>query len=168
MNTIIVYFHGYGSSPATDKVNTLRQFGEVYAWPINIDPEVSVPFLAENIEALLLDNIFKDVKFVFVGTSLGAYYAQVLGSMFDIDTVLINPSYTPSTSLIRYGVAEEIRCKYDDLHLTKRDSVVVAKDDEIIDHTGHDFSGARSVTWFETGGHRFNGPEFIKAISAHI
>lgn len=164
MKTVIVYFHGYGSSPTTDKVELLRKYGEVHAWPIDLDPDISIPFLMGHVESLLLDNLHANKRFVFVGTSLGAWYAQRLGFLYNIPAILINPSYEPSRSLERYGVPDHIRAKYPDIGITRSDNIVVAADDEIIDHRNRDHTAANSITWFETGGHRFNGPEFLEAV----
>lgn len=166
---VAVYFHGYGSSAASDKVTQLQSlFDDVYAWDIDIDPDKSLPALEQQIDAILVDYAVKniDVKVWFVGTSLGANYASRFGDMYGVATLLINPSYNPSTSLAKYGVEEHIRNKYHDTLINKNDYVVLAKDDEVIDHSGRDFSNAAAVVYAETGGHRFNGPEFLQTVEA--
>ena len=160
MKPLVVYCHGYGSSATTDRVQKLRDFGfDVFAWDIGIDPSVSMPILEDKIDDLLIDHINDDVNLVFVGTSLGCWYASKLADAYGSKAILINPSYTPSKRLIEYGVPDEIAKKYTDTIINENDIVVVARDDEVIDHTGRDFSKAKSVI-YSTGGHRFNGPEF--------
>lgn len=161
MEPLIVYCHGYGSSANTDKVQKLKDFGfDVHAWDIVIDPDVSVPYLESKIDDLLIDYMHRNINLVFIGTSLGAWYASKLADMYGAKAVVVNPSYTPSKSLLRYGVDQDIANRYTDTVLDGNDTVVVAKDDEVIDHTGRDFSNVEKVIYCETGGHRFNGKEF--------
>lgn len=161
MKPLVVYCHGYGSSSNTDKVQRLRDFGfDVYAWDIDIDPRVSIPYLENKIDDLLLDNIHHNIDLVFIGTSLGCWYASKLADAYGAKAILINPSYTPAKSLLRYGVSTDIASKYDNTVFDENDTVIVAKDDEVIDHSDRDFSNAKAVILSETGGHRFNGREF--------
>lgn len=169
MKHVAVYFHGYGSSASSDKVEQLRTvFDDVYAWDIDIDPDKSLPALDKQIDAVLTDYAVRNIEvdIVFVGTSLGANYASKFGDLYGVKTILINPSYNPRVSLAKYGVSEDIRNKYHDTVINKNDFVVLAKDDEVIDHSGRDFSDAAVVLCTETGGHRFNGPEFLQSITA--
>ena len=63
----IIYFHGYGSSPNTDKVKLLKEhFSEVYAFPIDVDPDKSLPYLEEEIENVFYGTINVPSKLVFV------------------------------------------------------------------------------------------------------
>lgn len=165
MKNIIIYFHGYGSSPLTDKVERLKKFGEVYAWGIDIDPDVSVPYLEDKIELALLEHLHEDVNVTFIGTSLGAYYAAWLGHMYGAPTILINPSCNPKETLPVYGVDKTICDKYVPITFDENDSIVIAKDDEILDYSKCDFTNASNVTYVEHGGHRFNGPEFELAVN---
>ena len=161
MKPLVVYCHGYGSSSNTDKVQRLRDFGfDVYAWDIDIDPRVSIPYLENKIDDLLLDNIHHNIDLVFIGTSLGCWYASKLADAYGAKAILINPSYTPAKSLLRYGVSTDIASKYDNTVFDENDTVIVAKDDEVIDHSDRDFSNAKAVILSENGGHRFNGREF--------
>jgi len=169
MKQVVVYFHGYGSSATSDKVKQLQSlFDDVYAWDIDIDPRKSLPELEQHIDKVLTDYAVRNVEVNvwFVGTSLGANYASRFGDMYDVNTLLINPSYVPSVSLAKYGVDECIRNEYDDTVINKNDYVVLAKDDEVIDHTGRDFSNAAVVVYNDKGGHRFNGPEFLQTVEA--
>jgi predicted esterase YcpF (UPF0227 family) len=157
MKKIVVYFHGYGSSANTDKVQQLRDAGiETYSWDIDINPIVSLPELGDKIDDMLMDKPHEPARIFFLGTSLGAWYASVLGSMYGIKTVLINPSYNPKESLIKYGVDEMILMSYfTDIQFNATQKVFIGTNDEVIDFTDVDFNGA-DVTYIEGGDHRFN------------
>ena len=161
MQNIVIYCHGYNSSAKTDKVDHLNSEGiETYAWDINIDPNVSIPFLQEKIDAILDDNIHSDARLVFVGTSLGAWYASRLAYVYGAKTVLINPCYSPKNLLPSIGCSVEVASKYEDMMFLPNDTVFVAQDDEVIDFSKIDFEGASFVNYVPSGGHRFNGKEF--------
>lgn len=114
---LIFYFHGYGSSSTSSKVDQLKTLPNtsVFAFDIDIDPRVSVIRLSEQIDNVLLDYPESNHKVVFVGTSLGAWYASQLGILYDVDTILINPSYSPARSLTKYGVDPNISNAYGDI-----------------------------------------------------
>lgn len=160
MKKLVVYCHGYNSSANTDKVYALREAGfETYAWDINVDPDISMPFLEHCIDNLLLEYLNHEVDLVFVGTSLGAWYASKLADKYGARAILINPSYGPSRTLPKIGCDPEIARKYEDIVIDTNDDLVYAKNDELIDHC-RSWPNAKSITVHETGGHRFNGEHF--------
>jgi predicted esterase YcpF (UPF0227 family) len=164
MPKILIYCHGYGSSAKTDKVDRMRAAGfEVYAWNINIDPRISIPELERHVDDLLHEKFNQDIDLIFVGTSLGAWYANKLGITYDSKTLLINPLYNPSSTLPKLGVDPELANLYTPMQPTYRDLIVIADDDEHLDFSYLDPGRARLVR-FSTGGHRFNGPEFDQAL----
>ena len=157
MKKIVVYFHGFGSSAQTDKVQQLRDAGiETYSWDINVDPDISIAVLSEKIDDMLSDNPHEPARIFFVGTSLGAWYASLLGHLYGIKTILINPAYNPKESLAKYGVDNSILENYMigvDFHPTQK--VFIGMNDEVIDFSDVDFNGA-DVTYVKGAGHRFN------------
>lgn len=160
MKKLVVYCHGYNSSAKTDKVDALRNAGfETYAWDIDIDPDVSIPALEHDIDNLLVGYLHHDVDLVFVGTSLGAWYASRLADKYNARAILINPAYNPANTLPKVGCDPTTASKYTPISIGKNDDLVYAKDDELIDHC-RDWPEAKSITVHETGGHRFNGKQF--------
>jgi len=157
MKKIVVYFHGYGSSANTDKVQQLRDAEiETYSWDIDVNPDVSIEVLMKKIDDMLMDEMHEPARIFFVGTSLGAWYASLLGNLYGIKTILINPSYNPKESLAKYGVDRSILENYMigiDFHPTQK--VFIGTADEVIDFSDVDFNGA-DVTYIEGGDHRFN------------
>mgnify|MGYP000456302165 CR=1 FL=1 len=169
MKKLVVYCHGYGSSANTDKVARLKAKHEhVYAWDINIDPEVSIPALEKAINDLLVTDMHDDAELVFVGTSLGGWYASVLAEWYDARAIVVNPCYNPQVSLAKYGVDEKILKKYGNMPIARRAEFVIAADDEVLDFAPVMDSMSHALTVSATGGHRFNGPEFEALVSDRI
>lgn len=166
---LVFYFHGYGSNPASDKVERLKQsFENVYAFRIDIDPSLSLPFLEEEIDNVLLDHMNNcKMKVVFVGTSLGAWYASELGARYGIHTVCINPAFDPATSLRKYLVAQDICDRYTKMEFSKFNKYFIGTEDEVIDYTPVMDQLEECGATFVPANHRFNGPEFDLVID-HI
>lgn len=172
MSTVIVYFHGYGSSAQTDKVQKLRDAGyTVYCWTYDTDtyPVDNIDYLDDCIYHLMANDIESEHKYVFVGTSLGAWYAARLAKLWYCKTVLINPAVDPGVSLAKFGVATDVLEQYTPLEFSSRDTVVLGTNDELFDFSRVDFCGARHVYQVEGGDHRMSEKfdrvlEFIREI----
>lgn len=156
MKKIVFYFHGYGSNANSDKVKQLKESGlETCSWQINIDPDVSVYYLENKILSVILDHLHEPIEMFFVGTSLGAWYADRLAKSFESDNVyLVNPSYDPRNSLSKYGVNELVSSKYDPIVFSEKHKVYIGMNDEVIDFTNVDF-GSAQVEYVEGADHRF-------------
>lgn len=166
MSKLVFYFHGYGSSPETPKVSRLREAlsdCEVHSFLINIDPRVAIPELCERIESVLLDEPHSEDSVLFVGTSLGAWYAGHLANLYGLPSILINPTVTPSVSLEKYDVPVSIRGAYPDLIIPENAEVFLAERDEVLDHSEvMKFTGR--ITVVEEANHRFDGEAFSMVI----
>lgn len=164
MKKIVFYFHGYNSKPNTEKTQRLREvFPDTFAYDIDIDPEISVTKVSNQIFAELLNHINdEEAKIVFVGTSLGAWYAAKAAVAYGVkDCILINPCYDPRNMLRSYDVPEEILVKYHPLEFRPEHKFFIAKDDEVINFNPVlDKLVNMNVTWTDGGMHRYNGPEF--------
>jgi|APCry1669191812_1035378.scaffolds.fasta_scaffold05657_4 hypothetical protein len=163
----IIYFHGYGSSPATDKVQTLKEhFSEVHAFPINIDPDFSLPYLEEEIDNLIVSNLNSEKELVFIGTSLGAWYAGQMASKFRLEgsrCVLINPAHSMESIKIDLPIPENIKEKYNHLGFIcpLHTKFFIANNDEVIDFTNFH---PKNATYVKEADHRFNGKPFENVI----
>ncbi|MCW8962238.1 MAG: hypothetical protein OQL16_00485 [Gammaproteobacteria bacterium] len=94
---MILYIHGFASCGAGNKVQFLWQhFGE--AQVISPDLPVAPVEAISYLEAIINE---KPVK-LLIGSSLGGYYADYLGSRYGIPAVLINPSTRPFETLRNY------------------------------------------------------------------
>lgn len=138
MPTTVVYFHGYGSNKNTSKVAELRTAlpgVNVHSFDIDIDPEIAERELEAHIDSMLLDDMHARENVIFVGTSLGAWWASKMSRRYRTRAIAINPSLHPSASLRKYGVPEDICAKYSELELGKGIVYFFAEKDEVIDHT---------------------------------
>lgn len=167
MKKIVIYFHGYNSSANSDKVQQLKNSGlETHSWDIDINPNVSIPYLDNRIMDVLVNNLNEDIQLYFVGTSLGAWYAAKLAEHFeDSKVILINPSYNPSISLLKYGVAQHICEAYSPLEFKDRHNVYVGTEDNVVDFGGVIFSPAK-LYLVEGANHRFR--EHFNIVIDHI
>ena len=171
----VIYFHGYGSSPDSEKVKTLRKALEVmdesdykvHAFPIDIDPDKAYLELTEHIDNLLLEDMHNDDKLIFMGTSLGGWWASKLGALYDISAIVINPPEKPSETLPKYGEPEEITSKYEDFTIGQDNVYFFAEEDEVIDNLElrKKIATARLPVFIVEGAdHRFGGTHFSMAI----
>lgn len=169
---LIVYFHGYGSSANTSKLQKLEavENSRVFAWDIDIDPSVSIPELLKNIDdTVMLERLHEPCQVVFVGTSLGGWYASTVADIYGVDAVLINPSWHPAKGLSqKYGVDEKIAEKYTEISWNKKYKYFIAKNDEVIDFSPvHDKLIEVNAEFVDNAGHRFSGVEFQRVVD-HI
>lgn len=167
--TTIVYLHGFGSVGDSDKSRAIRErFPDCKV----LAPDLS-PMCFTEVMALLQKEPFD--KYVFVGTSLGGFWANVFAHLTNSQAVLVNPSITPSMSLPKLPVynyvtkaivevTDEARAQIkgaeDILRLTyngKYINLFVAKDDDVIpfEQTLYTLSNPNSVTITADGGHRY-------------
>jgi predicted esterase YcpF (UPF0227 family) len=176
---MIIYLHGFGSSGSSAKVDALKaKFGadQVFAPNLPIDPRDVADLIREKV----LDwygTRKSDDKLVFVGTSLGAFYASFFANTFDAPAVIVNPSVRPNESLkdyvgrnVNHVTKEEFwltlahldKLKLMREYLTNNYKGVlihlfVAKDDEVIPSyemlNWYQYTASTHIE--ETGGHRF-------------
>ena len=169
---IIVYFHGFRSNPRGDKVERLRAVKNsiVYAFDINVDPEIALTDIEYQLDDILWTDPFETASLIFVGTSLGAWYAAKLAKQYDAEPFLINPCWDPQNSLKKYGVDQTILDKYEDIVFPPRTRLYIASEDDVIDHWAY-FDGyvdhcdnIELLEVTERVTHRYNGPEFDTVI----
>lgn len=162
----VIYFHGYGSSSASDKVVALREyFEDVFAPDIPLEWDKAEVYLKDFCSKLLNKHT---TSFVFAGTSLGGYWATRMSDYFGVPSVIINPSVTPATTLQSYRnpaltIPELI--KYIPLTPENRSprTVLLAMDDEVLNpQIAAKFFKFADVKFFSSGGHRFNSINIIR------
>ena len=100
---MLVYLHGFNSSPASHKAQVLRAYmegrgqGHLYACPALPDTP------REAIRAIEAATAGRDPGTVtFLGSSLGGFYATYLAETLGCRAVLINPAITPHLGLEAY------------------------------------------------------------------
>src|SRR5690606_2161276 len=100
---VVVYLHGFNSSPDSRKAQVLRDWVKVNRPEL----EVEVPALPYSPQAAaqLLDQLAHRLGARWVGcigSSLGGYYATWLASRYQIPAALINPAVRPYELLTDY------------------------------------------------------------------
>lgn len=100
---MLVYLHGFNSSPASHKARLLkshmegRGLGHLYACPALPDtPQEAM----RAIEAAIAGREAEGLT--LLGSSLGGFYATYLAERLDCRAVLINPAITPHIGLEAY------------------------------------------------------------------
>jgi predicted esterase YcpF (UPF0227 family) len=136
MEKIIIYCHGYGSSSNSSKLQQIKDAGfEAYCFDADIHPHKALKHLTKEIDTFLIDdNRSGGIQLIFVGTSLGGWMAAELAPEYGAKSVIINPSINPKTSLLKYGVSEEICNLYEPIKFSKKAKYFFADKDEVIDN----------------------------------
>lgn len=181
----IFYFHGFGSTGEGPKVDSLRQAlpnHTIVAPDIPSNPKVAVTVLSKLIREAA------SYPVVFIGTSLGGFWANYMAQKFDAPAVIVNPSTNPAASMqsrigtvfMNYKTNAPIEITQDDVNeFTKLEDelaelyngalvhLFVAKDDDVIscEQTLKNIPYSASCTISESGGHRYL-EEWDKVVSA--
>jgi len=100
---VIIYLHGFISSPASNKARAMRDdmqargLGARFACPALPDtPEAAVHAIETEVRRAEGQDI------TFVGSSLGGFYATWFAERYDRRAVLINPAIRPDLGLAAY------------------------------------------------------------------
>lgn len=103
MQPLLIYIHGFQSSPRSQKAQEVQQFLRDHGVPV----EFAAPQLA-NYPALAYQQLVDLVRreqgrqLALIGSSLGGFYATVLAEQFGLRAVLVNPAVNPSRLIEQY------------------------------------------------------------------
>ena len=178
---MICYLHGFASSGVSGKVDKLRErFGndQVIAPDLPFDPNEVYTLVNAIVREKYFNNPPTTGRLIFVGTSLGAFYANYFGHLFDCPAVLANPSVCPSqtlqdrlgpnksymsgeeflVSIAHLNTLESMRDYITQNYASNLINLFLAKDDEVIPYQAalDEFKFVNSVCVTEDGGHRYN------------
>jgi predicted esterase YcpF (UPF0227 family) len=95
----IIYLHGFASNGDSEKSQALKiKFGDnnVYSPDLPLDADEVTKMVSEYVHSV------NDYPVIFVGTSLGGFYANYFAQKFDCPCVLVNPSVNPGKSLSKH------------------------------------------------------------------
>ena len=93
---MLLYIHGFASSANSNKAKILKkEFDDFVSIDLDSRPQKAIKQLRDVIE-----NSNEEVS--ILGSSLGGYYALYLNSIYNIKTILINPSIKPYITLNKY------------------------------------------------------------------
>lgn len=178
---MIIYLHGFASNGTSSKVDILREkfSDEIVSPDLPFDPTKVCEIVDDLVEDFYFKSQFNPYeKLIFVGTSLGAFYANYFGHLYDAPAVLVNPSIVPSNTLrsklgknINYSTQEEFFVKL--AHLNELENMTnmitetysgclvnlfLAKDDDVIPYelAIEAFPFPNSICITEDGGHRYD------------
>lgn len=147
----VIYFHGWKSSPNSDKVKYLSEFFDVISPAIPEDYNTALSELDE------LVKLHPDA--ILVGTSLGGYWANTMAQRWMMTSCIINPSCQPNKTL---GI------DYPDLVVDSTSahrSVLLSTDDTVLNYSIAEalFSEKATIKKFNNCGHRFVKYDVIKS-----
>lgn len=175
-----VYLHGFNSAydPLSTKVQELNKIGKVFG--VTYNTFGTYQEIVDEISSQVPDSD----ELVFVGTSLGGFWAAEMARKFGVPSVIINPCTDPRVMLQKYvGIAQTnyINGEVNTLTTESVNSypgsgisraghylplVLLDMGDDVIDsfQTQKDLEGFPMIHW-EEGSHRF---DHIQDATKHI
>lgn len=186
---LIVYLHGFASNGGGYKSESLKkEFGSRHV----VSPDLPLdPREVQKLIGSIVRNT-KDYPIVFVGTSLGGFYANYFAQKYDCPAVVVNPATNPTKTLyqklgtnVNFRTNEKfewIQDYLDELGRMEQEvsgihsgalvNLFVAKDDNIIDYkeTLANYPYTAHSRVYDTGGHRLENawPEIVAHIKSII
>jgi predicted esterase YcpF (UPF0227 family) len=171
----IIYLHGFASTGTSEKSQSLRsQLPDtvIFAPDLPADPLQVVTIVADIVASVT------QWPLVFVGTSLGGFWANYFAQYYDAPAILVNPSTRPDESmacrvgqpLVNYVTGEPIlitpehislfvkyRAAADQLYNGNLIHLFAAEDDSVINYNiaVQDLKYFKSVSITPDGGHRY-------------
>lgn len=175
----IVYIHGFDGSTKSPKVAELKKaFPKTHVVAPEYDDH-DADASHRDLSAFIHEHHKKHPHTLIVGTSLGGFWAHRLSNEHKLPSLLINPSTHPTKTLkkwvggnfTQHHVDAFKRHEHHPMQKPKAvyepRSVILAKNDEVIDHkVAHgEYKGHAHVHVTETGGHRYDQHhEMINAV----
>jgi len=99
---MLIYIHGFNSSPDSFKASMLRKFAasmdlsDTFLVPeLSSIPSVAIQQLENLVQAHALQENNNDSQVCLIGSSLGGYYATWLAEKYGFRAVLVNPAVRP-------------------------------------------------------------------------
>jgi predicted esterase YcpF (UPF0227 family) len=186
MQNIIIFFHGYASSPKAEKFQKLiDRFGpdQVFAFAADLNPQIAQTEVLANIQRVIatkkasveqsndkLASGANPIRLILVGSSMGCWLACRLREKLKVDypcqLVLINPCLDPAVVRVAHPEHAILLVQYEAIKPLPKAHYFISRHDEVIDHTEliEELEGSEEVSIFENSDHRFNGPEFSSVI----
>lgn len=86
----IIYLHGFGSTGNSEKSQLLTATGaKVFAPTLPISPSETIKIISEIVKSV------DSYPLLFIGTSLGGFWATYFSQKFDCPCIAVNPSTNP-------------------------------------------------------------------------
>ncbi|MFV0574047.1 MAG: esterase YqiA [Vibrio sp.] len=101
---MLLYLHGFNSSPSSHKANVMREYCEQHRPDIRIEIPQLPPFPQQAAESLkaFMDEHHPHYQIGLVGSSLGGYLSTWLNDQYGCRAALVNPAVRPFELLVDY------------------------------------------------------------------
>lgn len=102
--SMLLYLHGFNSSPSSHKANVMREYCEQHRPDIRIEIPQLPPFPQQAAESLkaFMDEHHPHYQIGLVGSSLGGYLSTWLNDQYGCRAALVNPAVRPFELLVDY------------------------------------------------------------------
>ncbi|MDV6252550.1 esterase YqiA [Vibrio sp. EA2] len=102
--SLLLYIHGFNSSPLSMKANLMREYCQQHRPDIKvIIPQLPCfPQLAAQLLLEIVEQYQNDYRIGLVGSSLGGFMSTWLNSQFGFKAVVVNPAVKPYELLVDY------------------------------------------------------------------
>ncbi|MCG9678143.1 esterase YqiA [Vibrio sp. Isolate24] len=102
--SLLLYIHGFNSSPLSHKVNVMKEYCQQYRPDIKVVVPQLPCFPKQAAECLLdiIETHLNDYQIGLVGSSLGGYMSMWLNAQFGFRAVVVNPAVKPYELLSDY------------------------------------------------------------------
>jgi len=192
MAPTIIYLHGFLSVGNSEKARTLREAlpDQSHLSPdLTFDPDDNLRVISDLLATL------PKAPVIFVGTSLGGFWAHYFAQTTGNPCVIVNPCIQPSQSFKdrcgdypnyvtgeKVSVTPQALARYRDLERDleaiydpKRVHLLLAQDDDVLPYAPAltVFEGCSTLVVTESGGHRFTTEwqraiDVLKRLCAHL
>ncbi|MBV7300389.1 esterase YqiA [Enterovibrio paralichthyis] len=104
MPTMLLYIHGFNSSPLSVKAQQMRDWCETHRPDIKVEVPGLACYPAQAAVQLetLVEKYRRDYRIGLVGSSLGGYFSTWLNARYGFRAVLVNPAVRPYDLLVDY------------------------------------------------------------------
>lgn len=170
---MVFYIHGFNSmATGSQKITKFSTYLGATVIPLDYE---SCDFYQNNIDKMSkVINKFKDEQHIFIGTSLGGFYAAHLATIFNGISIMLNPAINPAKTLHKY-IGENINyttlvpcillkehiASYPQINIPEKSLFLLNEGDEVISSLDTiDFiNNKHKYILFSGGTHRFESVE---------
>ncbi|UUM31076.1 esterase YqiA [Vibrio japonicus] len=102
--SLLLYIHGFNSSPLSHKANVMREYCEKHRPDIKVlVPQLPCfPEMAANHLLEIVSKHKDDYRIGLIGSSLGGYMSMWLNHQFGFKAVVVNPAVKPYELFVNY------------------------------------------------------------------
>jgi predicted esterase YcpF (UPF0227 family) len=149
----ILYLHGLESDPGGPKVSFLAEKGMVYA--------PAMDYKTLNLDEFICTLGIPDL---IIGSSMGGYVADIIGSQLGVDVLLFNPALHSRSIDIDYGVSYGTQSYKRTIILGTKDDIINPETTKKLWPVGHNSAKFEEI---EGMGHRTPLDVFVDMYNKH-